>query len=94
MNKPEPLDFLSWAVVIAIISVALGVGYCCWRAIAADGLATYCYVDYWSPHEMPPMVRLYGYRPWRTDRFIGNYKDLNEASEASKLIGCKIENKQ
>jgi hypothetical protein len=40
------------------------------------------------------MIRLFGFRPWRSDRRIGNYKDLVEATEAAKLIGCKIEDKQ
>ena len=94
MNKLDPFDVLSWAGVIALIAGVLIAGYCCWRAAAADGQVTYCYTEYWSPSEMPPMIRLFGFRPWRSDRRIGNYKDLVEATEAAKLIGCKIEDKQ
>lgn len=94
MTKPDPIEVLSWAGVIALIAGALIASYCCWRAADADGQVTYCYVEYWSPNEMPPMIRLFGFRPWRTDRRIGNYKDLSEATEAAKMIGCPIEDKQ
>lgn len=94
MNKPDPIDVLSWAGVLALVIAVVVSCYCIYRAVAADGQVTYCYTEYWSPSEMPPMIRLFGFRPWRQDRRIGNYKDLNEATEAAKLIGCQIENKQ
>ncbi len=76
--------------LVVLFFVSLG-GYAIVKAVSAEGTITYCYTEYWSPSEMPPMVRLHGFRPWRPDRFIGNYKNLDDAVHDAELIGCKIE---
>lgn len=94
ISKPEPIVALSWAGVLLAISLVIVSAYAIYRVAQADGKVTYCYAEYWSPSEMPPMIRLFGYRPWREDRKIGNYKDLAEATEAAQMVGCKIESQQ
>lgn len=75
--------------VAALGIFALGSIY---KSAIADGKVDYCYINRLGSGE-DQVFHLEGFRPWRTDRAIGEFKKFDEAMATAKKMNCKVEDR-
>lgn len=77
---------VSVAVVVALVLASWGI----YGAARSNGETDYCYVEVTSPTGMAPQFMLYGHRPFRADRHLGTFKDVDEARVEAKMLECPV----
>jgi hypothetical protein len=79
------------AVILSVLGV---IGWAIFGSIRSNGEADYCYTEMTSPTGMAPQFMLYAHRPWRLDRHLGTFKDLDELRVEAKMLDCPLNGKK
>lgn len=79
-------------VIMSVFLVAFG-AIAIVESARANGETDYCYTQWYSPNDLPPVVRLYSHRPWRNDEVISMFPKLDEAIRAAESLHCPLQKK-
>ena len=77
------------AAVVVVGLLFAGTAIVC--SVRANGETDYCYIEWYSPTDLPPFVRLMAHVPWRNDRRIAYFRTPEEASEQAVKMKCPLE---
>lgn len=90
----DPDNMASVLFITGVAFVVTGLlGLAAWGiygSARSNGETDYCYVEVTSPTGMAPQFMLYGHRPFRADRHLGTFKDVDEARVEAKMLECPV----
>lgn len=85
---------IEYEKIVPITSITIGllfiliILYCFVQMILSNGEVTHCYIHHTNQTTM--QYRLYGFREYRSDLYLGIYNSFEEAVNSAKLIECHI----
>lgn len=89
-NEYVQRGFVLFSSLVVLLLMLFG-SYVVVMSARSNGETDYCYVNYRSPPDMPPIFELVGHRPWREDRYIAKFQTMDETVKAADVIHCPLQ---
>ncbi len=87
-------EFWKGLVMAIGLLIVLGLSTVIVKSASASGQVEYCYVEYKTLSDMPPVFQLRGHRIWRDDRNFGVFQTYEEAFTMSSSMKCPLLKKE